>query len=299
MQKVLITGGTGLIGKKLTALLLNKGYEVSLLSRKANESKTVKTFTWDVEKNIIDPNSLKNVDIIIHLAGEGIADKRWTSERKKSIINSRVNSTQLLFDSLSKIKHQVHSFISASAIGYYGDRNDELLTEESQVGKGFLAESCLQWENTVDKINELNIRVVKLRTGIVLSKDGGALAKMAVPFKFGFGTALGSGKQWMSWIHEEDLCNMYLHAIEHSQLKGSYNAVSPNPVNNKTFSKVLAKVLNRPFFLPNVPAFILKIILGEMSTVVLNSNKVSANKILKEGFHFKYENLEEGLKKIF
>lgn len=297
MASVLISGGTGLIGKKLSKMLRDRGYDVRILSRQPSNNNNF--IHWDINKNYIQENALLNIDTIIHLAGEGIADKRWSGERKKEILDSRVKSTRLLFDLLSKTNHEVKQFISASAIGYYSERGDELMKEENIPGNDFLGETCNAWEYEVDKISTLTIRTVKIRTGIVLSTTGGALEKMVVPFKLGIGSALGNGKQWMSWIHEDDLCNMYIYAIENNKLSGAYNATAPVPVTNNEFSKTLASVLNRPYWFPKVPTFMLKLIFGEMSAVVLGSTKVSSEKIINTGFKFKFENLKDCLKYLF
>ena len=293
MATVLISGGTGLIGKKISSLLKAKGYEVRILTRKQSNGKDL--VHWDIDKGYIQQGALDGVETIIHLAGEGIADKAWTDHRKAEIINSRVNSTKLLFELLAKGDHTVKQFISASATGYYSDRADEVMYEESTPANDFLGKTCIAWENEVDRIASLSIRTVKLRTGIVLSIEGGALKKMITPFKFGFGSALGDGKQWMSWIHEDDLCKMYLFAIENNSLNGAYNAVSPHPTTNEDFSRTLSTVLKMPFWAPNVPAFILKLIFGEMSAVVLGSTKANANKILQTGFKFQHSDLKESL----
>lgn len=292
-MNILISGGTGLVGKKLSQMLEKKGHSVKILTRKKiNDLKFVQ---WNIDLNYIDPKALDGIDAIIHLAGEGIADKFWTAKRKIEIIESRVKSTRLLFDALSISKHQVKSIISSSAIGYYSERGEALMHEEDSAAKDFLGNTCLAWENEVNRIESLGIRTVKLRTGIVLSLDGGALKQMITPFKFNIGSSLGDGQQWMSWIHIEDLCNMFIYALENSEMQNVYNAVAPNPTRNKEFSKTLAKVLNKGFWAPNVPIFLLKLIFGEMSAVVLGSTKVSADKILKTGFKFKYEKLESAL----
>lgn len=297
MATVLISGGTGLIGKKLSKMLRERGYDVRILSRKPSNNNNF--IHWDINKNFIQDSALQKVDTIIHLAGEGIADKRWSGERKKEILDSRVKSTRLLFDLLSKTNHEVKQFISASAIGYYSERGDELMKEENIPANDFLGQTCNAWEYEVDKISTLNIRTVKIRTGIVLSTAGGALQKMTTPFKFGIGSALGDGKQWMSWIHEDDLCNMYIYAIENKNLNGAYNAVAPEPVTNNEFSITLASVLKRPYWFPKVPSFILKLIFGEMAIVVLGSTKASSEKISTTGFKFKFENLRDCLTDLF
>jgi uncharacterized protein len=295
-MNILISGGSGLVGTELSKMLRAKGHSISILSRKKSNAQGF--VQWNVEQGTIDKNALKGIDAIIHLAGEGIADERWTDERKVSIIDSRVNSTRLLLTELQKGNHQVKTFISASATGYYSERGEDIMFEDASAARDFLGTTCVLWEQEVNKIAKLGIRTVKLRTGIVLTLDGGALKKMIVPFKFGVGSALGDGKQWMSWIHVKDLCEMYIYSLENEQLNGEYNAVTPKPVTNYEFSKTLAEVMNKPFWAPNVPAFILKFIFGEMSAVVLGSTKASSTKIEKAGFKFEFDNLKVALKNL-
>ncbi len=297
-KSILLTGGTGLIGFSLTQQLLKKGYQVSHLSRSPGKDKRVKTFLWDIDKGQIDEQCIDGIDIIIHLTGAGIADKPWTEERKRELIDSRVKSIQLIYELLGKKSHQVKSVISAAAIGYYSDRGDELLTEESGPNTDFMARCCIDWEAAVDEGKELGLRIVKYRTGVVLDK-GGALAKIEMPIKLWVGSPLGSGKQWIPWIHWQDVVDMYLFAIENEDLVGIYNMVAPNPVTNKQLTLAIAQQLNKPLWAPNVPAFLLKLIMGEMSTIVLGSTKVSAQKIMDAGFKFKYPELPEALKDIY
>jgi uncharacterized protein (TIGR01777 family) len=298
-QHILITGGSGLIGKGLTELLLAKGYTVSHLSRKPGKDSRIKTFVWNVEQGQIDENCLNGVDAIIHLAGSGIAEKRWTKKRKKDLIDSRTQSIGLIYDLMRRKPNLVKHVISASATGYYSNRGDELLTEDSTAAKDFLGYCCVVWEQAADKGKDLNLRIVKLRTGVVLSKKGGALPPLALPVKLGVGTALGTGKQWIPWIHIKDAVDMYLHVIENTDIQGVYNMVAPNPVTNKQLTKAVAKQLRRPYWLPNVPAFILKMLLGEMSLVVLGSTKVSAKKIENTNFKFEYPELSGALKELY
>jgi uncharacterized protein (TIGR01777 family) len=298
-QHILITGGSGLIGKGLTELLLAKGYTVSHLSRKPGKDSRIKTFVWNVEQGQIDENCLNGVDTIIHLAGSGIAEKRWTKKRKKDLIDSRTQSIGLIYDLMRRKPNLVKHVISASATGYYSNRGDELLTEDSTAAKDFLGYCCVVWEQAADKGKDLNLRIVKLRTGVVLSKKGGALPPLALPVKLGVGTALGTGKQWIPWIHIKDAVDMYLHVIENTDIQGVYNMVAPNPVTNKQLTKAVAKQLRRPYWLPNVPAFILKMLLGEMSLVVLGSTKVSAKKIENTNFKFEYPELSGALKELY
>jgi|LakMenE01Jun11ns_1017448.scaffolds.fasta_scaffold9955165_2 hypothetical protein len=296
MASILISGGTGLIGKQLSKMLRENGHIVRILSRKTINNNTF--VHWDINQQYISENALIGIDTIVHLSGEGIADGKWTDERKKEIIDSRVNSTKLLYSILSKGNHRVKSFISASAVGYYSEQGDKMMTETDSANTDFLGATCLAWENELDKISSLNIRTVKLRTGIVLSLAGGALKKMILPFKFGFGSAIGDGKQWMSWIHEKDLCKMYVFAIDNANLTGAYNAVAPSPVRNNEFSKQLASALNKPFWFPKVPKFILQLLFGEMSIVILGSTKASSQKIEDAGFVFQFSTLDSCLKNL-
>lgn len=295
-KTVLITGASGLIGSQLTKMLLNEGCHVRHLSRSKKDGK-VPSFVWDVDTGKIDDRAFESVDSIIHLAGAGIADKRWTAKRKNQILESRTKSTQLLFDKLKSSKHSVQTFISASAIGYYGF-GEKIFLEESEPGTDFLAEVVRQWEAEVDKIETLNIRTVKIRTGIVLSKEGGALKEIAKPIRYGVGASLGSGNQHMSWIHITDLCNMFLFALSNDHMRGVYNAVCPTWTTNSEITKAIAKVINRPLWLPAIPGFVLKIMLGEMADLVLKGSKVSADKIQNAGFTFAYPNLDDALKNL-
>ena len=300
-KTVLITGASGLIGKPLSQLLIEKGFTVHQLSRSLSKSNTgAKIFKWDISRMEIDPKCIENVDAIINLAGEGIADKAWTHKRKQQIIKSRTGSLKLLHDVLKDHPdHAVKTFISASAVGHYGDRKNEVLTEESEPGTDFLANTCLAWERAADKIENLGIRLVKLRTGVVLTPLGGALPQLAKPIKLGFGAALGSGKQWVPWIHLDDVITMYLYALENEEIRGIYNMAAPFPVTNKELTRAIAKHLHKRLWLPRVPEIALRILLGEMSRVVLNSNRTSVDKIEKAGFKFKYPTLESALKNIY
>jgi uncharacterized protein (TIGR01777 family) len=298
-KHILITGGTGLIGEQITDELLSQGYEVSHLSRKPGNHPKVKTWLWDVAKGEIDEHCLDGVDTVLHLAGEGITDKRWTEERKKEIIESRTKSIGLIYRLIKSKPNQVNTIISASAIGYYSDRGDELLTEDSLPDNDFMARCCIDWENAVDEGRSLGLRILKFRTGVVLDKSGGALPQMAMPVKLGFGAPFGNGRQWIPWIHWQDAVDMYLYSIENINLSGVYNMVAPNPVTNKQLTKALARQLHRPAWPIKAPAFIFKLLLGEMSTVVLGSTRVSAEKIQKDGYIFKYPDLAGALKDIY
>jgi uncharacterized protein (TIGR01777 family) len=298
-MNVLITGGSGLLGRQLTGALLNKGYTVSHLSRKPGNDLKVKTYIWDVNKGVIDEHCIDSVDTIVHLAGAGIADKRWTNERKKELINSRTRSIGLIYDLLKKRDHQVAAVVSASGIGYYSNRGDELMTETSSPLNDFIAHCCIEWEAAVDEGEKLGLRVVKFRTGVVLDQDGGALPRLAQPIKLYVGSPIGTGKQWIPWIHWLDVVDMYMYGIENTELKGVYNMAAPNPVTNNQLTQAIAKQLRKPLWAPNVPAFVLKLLLGEMSSIVLSSTKVSAQKILDAGFSFKFTELPAALKDIY
>ncbi len=298
-EKILITGGSGLIGTRLSELLIDLGYEVAHLSREPNKFSHYKTFKWDVEEAYIDENAITYADYIIHLAGASVAGHKWTEERKKEIVSSRVDSTDLIWQCLSKSSHHVKGFISSSAIGIYGDSGDNIMAEESTYGNDFLAEVCKKWEASAWRVKELGLRTVIFRLGVVLSLKGGALPQMARPFKMFAGAPLGSGKQYMSWIHIDDVCRLIIRAVEERQFEGVYNAVAPHPVTNKEFTKELAEVMHKPLMLPKVPAFAINMVLGELSEVVLFSQRVSANKVLQTGFTFEFNYLEEALESFY
>jgi hypothetical protein len=298
-QKVLITGGTGLIGSRLTELLLEKGYEVAYLSRRQSGGTRVKAYPWDLQKGYVAEEAIRGADCIIHLAGAGVADERWTARRKREILESRTQSSRLLYEGLQRVPNQVKTFLSASAIGIYGaDRGDQLLTETSPPGNDFLAEVTKAWEGAVQPVTGLGIRTVLLRIGIVLSGKGGALAKMAQPVRLGAGSPLGSGKQWVSWIHVDDLCRLFMYALENPDVRGPYNAVAPEPATNEALTKQIAEVLGKPLFLPNVPAFALRLAVGEMADAVLGSAKVSSQKVAQAGFTYQFPALTPALRDL-
>ncbi|WP_221394655.1 TIGR01777 family oxidoreductase [Dyadobacter sp. NIV53] len=297
-QKILITGGTGLIGKRLTEMLLLKGYEVAYLSRKKKDIPSVKVFEWNVEKGYIEEGALENLDYLIHLAGEGVADGRWTEERKKVIISSRTETIGLIGKKLKEKNILPKALISASGSNYYPE-GDQHHTEGSPAGNGFLSHVTIEWEKAANSIKELGVRTVILRTGVVLSNKGGAIPQMALPAKFGFGAPLGTGKQYISWIHIDDICSMYLAAIENETWNGVYNAIAAPPVTNEELTKQICIALDKPQWFPNVPAFALKLAFGEMAHVVLGSNYV-VNKRIKEETDFKYKfaDLDVALKEV-
>jgi uncharacterized protein (TIGR01777 family) len=300
-QKVLITGGTGLIGKRLTTLLLEKGYEVAYLTRKKISIPSVQVYEWDVKNNSIEAGALEGTDYLIHLAGANVAEGRWTEERKKEIFSSRTESIILIAQKLKELNITPKSFVSASGSSYYGEDTGNIQhTEVSPPGKDFLSEVTVQWEKAAQSITDLNVRTVILRTGVVLSLDGGAVPEMARPAKLGFGAPLGSGKQWISWIHIDDICRMYIESMENDSWNGVYNAVAFPPATNADFTKQLTKALKKPQWIPNVPSFALRLAFGEMANVVLGSNYI-INQRIKEETDFKYEfpDLLQALKDVF
>lgn len=297
-KNVLISGGSGFIGRNLTTLLLAKGYSVSILSRSEKQNKgDVFYYKWDVAKQTIDEEAILKADYIIHLAGENIAEKRWTAKRKAAIIDSREKSTQLLYSVLKKHYKKLDAFVSASAVGIYGAVNgEEICTEDMKPANDFLGYTCQKWEDSIDFIENLNIRTVKIRTGLVLGNNDGFLKKLIPLFKYRLGSALGSGKQYMPWIHVDDLCAIYLKAISDASMEGPYNAAICDNTTNTVFSKTLARVFGYSIWLPNVPAFVLKLVMGEMAKIVLTGRRVSSDKIEQTGFKFKFNNLEEALR---
>ncbi len=307
MQTILITGGTGMVGQHLTQLLLSKGYEVIWVSRTAGERKIgpaiIPIVAWDLQQQTIDEAAIQKADHIIHLAGAGVADKRWTVKRKQEILDSRTQSSALLVKALKTIPNKVQSVISASAIGWYGPDEENPsatpFTEESTSYNDYLGTTCKAWEESIAPVTEFGKRLVKLRIGIVLSKTGGALAEFKKPLKTGVAAILGTGKQMISWVHVQDLCNMFLYAIETPSMQGTFNAVAPHPVSNKELTLTLAKQKNGSWFIPfYVPAFVLKIILGEMSIEVLKSATVSSRKIEEQGFKFEYPTVQLALRDL-
>ncbi len=297
-KNVLITGGTGFVGKHLTDLLIGSGYSVSILSRNKKENiSDIFYYTWDVENQVIEAEAVLNADYIIHLAGENIAAKRWSAKRKEEILKSREESIQLIYAVLKKNHKVPEAFISASAVGIYGAFNGQAIcTEKTPIATDFLGSTCQKWEAAVDRVGSLGIRTVKIRTGLVLGKDDGFLNKLVPLFKWNLGSALGSGQQYMPWIHVDDLCRIYLLAMTNPQMEGPFNAARNDNTTNSIFSKTLAKLFGHSLWLPNVPAFVLKIMMGEMSKIVLTGRRISSDKIESMGFEFEHKKLEDTLK---
>ena len=296
MKNILITGGSGLIGKEITKVLQKKGFQVAWLSRSPDKNRQ-KSFFWDVEAQKMDASALTWCDGIIHLAGAGVAEKRWTEERKRKIISSRVLSTLLLYDHLKTMGKKPEVIIAASAVGYYGmSTKDELQHEGNPPGNDFLAGVVKKWETESEKFSTLGIRTVKLRIGIVLAKNGGALQEMLKP---PVAAPLGDGKQYMSWIHIRDLAEMFAHALENNGIQGEYNAVGPVPVSNMILTLKAAKAAGKPFINFGVPGFGLKLILGEMAEMVLGGNRVSNDKIQSSGFSYRFPLLDLALADIY
>lgn len=301
MATVLISGATGLIGTLLSKSLIDKGHSVHILSRspKKSSDKNLQYFSWDLSKKLIDANAFTNVEHIVHLAGAGIADKRWTNSRKREIVLSRTESATMLIEGMKKSGNTFKSFVSASGANYYGSQNtDKIYVEDDSPGVDFLADCCLQWEHAVFHNNPAK-RVVALRTGIVLAKEGGALTKLAAPIKMGFGAALGSGKQYIPWIHLQDLVEIYCESLFNEQYNGCYNAVAEEHVTNRELTLAIAQKLGKKIWLPNVPSFVLMVALGEMSEVLLEGSRLSNEKVKSIGFNFKFPTLESALSSLF
>lgn len=295
MASVLLGGGSGLVGSRMAQLLSEQGHEVSLLSRKASASGPFPAYAWNPDGGEIDHEAVRRADVVVNLAGAGIADARWTEARKREIIESRVKTARLLLHSFQHTGHRPQCYLSSGATGYYGDRGNTLLDESATPGTGFLAESCLEWEAAVKEIAGAGIRTAVFRTGIVLSTLGGALEKMLLTSRLGAGGYFGDGSQWYPWIHIDDVCRMFIHAIENKSMKGVYNCVAPNPAPNKALAAAIMRALNRPQILVPAPAFAMRLAMGEMADVVLNSTRVSSRKIEETGFRFEHPELEAAL----
>ncbi|MFT7611153.1 MAG: hypothetical protein ACI9J3_000095 [Parvicellaceae bacterium] len=296
-EKVVITGGTGLVGLSLTKLLKEKGYQVVHLSRSKNSKGRVKVYLWDYTKKFIEKGALDNCSFLIHLAGAGIADERWNFKRKKVLIASRVDSSAFLCDYVRENNVPLKSYITSSGINLYDNESEEIHTEESPATDEFLSKLVVHWEKASFALNDY-CNVSQVRTSAVLEKHGGALGKIASVVKIHFGAPLGNGKQWMPWIHHQDLSRLYLHIMQNG-LTGPYNAVASEHVSNADFTKSLAEILGKKMILPRVPGAVIQSMYGEMSDAVLKGVRASNEKIKETGFSFDYDHVEPALREIF
>lgn len=299
MKSVLITGGTGLIGRHLSFKLRQLGYKVSFIGRKKREDGDSKYYLWDYNKKYIEEGALENVDYIIHLAGANIGEKIWTSRRRKEIIESRVQTTALIYEKVSAMDKKPLAFISASATGFYPRSNSETkkFSESDMPANDFLGKTCLLWEGEAFRFTKLGLRTVCIRTGIVFSSNGGALKKMLLPLRFGLNPIFGKGTQLLPWIHIEDLCNIYIKAIEDDSMKGPYNAVAPDIATYEGFANMVTKIIGKSFIKIHIPPFFLRMLLGEMSGLLLEGNRISSEKIISAGYKFIFPKLEQALDK--
>ncbi|WP_413533939.1 TIGR01777 family oxidoreductase [Empedobacter brevis] len=293
-MNILLTGGSGLIGSELTKILIDNGHKVRILTRKKEIEHPF--YHWDKDK--IDEKVFEDLDGIIHLAGSSIAE-RWSQSYKEEIVSSRVDTANLLFEYVKKLNVDLKFFISASGVGYYGQiTSDKIFKETDEPNTDFLAKVCIAWEKAAYQFEKIGARVVCLRTSLVLSKKGGSFKLLKKPIQLGVGANLGDGKQWMPWIHINDLLQMYAQAVDNENLHGSYNASSPEYINHSDFNHAVAKKMNKPFFMPNIPACVMKFALGEMSCLVLNGSRIDANKIQETGFKFEYPSLQIALEEL-
>ena len=299
MANVLITGGTGLIGRHLVPFLRGRGHQVGVLSRSGRPVAGARMFSWQPEQDRLNEEAVRWAEAVVHLAGANIGEGRWTERRKQEIFDSRVRSAELLYRAAEQAGARLKVFVSASATGYYGQvTRDRAFRETDPPGRDFLAGVCTAWEQAADQFSELGARVVKLRTGVVLAADGGALPRFAGPARWGLAPVLGSGRQFLPWIHILDLVRLYALALEKDSLKGPYNAVAPQQVRQRDFVRTLAAVLGRPRLAPPVPAVFLRLFLGEMAGMLLEGSPVSAEKLLATGFTFRFPELGGALEDL-
>jgi uncharacterized protein (TIGR01777 family) len=296
---ILITGGSGLIGRYLTSLLLSKGYSVSHLSRGTDKFGRVRVHRWDPVRKILDPLILASVDYIVHLSGANLGESRWTEMRKNEIISSRVDTARLIYDTILRNDIKIKGFISASGVSCYGTvTSNHIFSEDDPLANDFLGIVCQKWEQAADMFADAGIRTVKIRTAVALEKNDSALSKMMMPARFGFLAITGSGKQYMPWIHIQDICSIYLKAIEDKTMNGAYNAVSPQHVTHKEFIETLGSVIKKPVMPLSVPGFALRSAMGEMASLVLEGSRVSSEKIKNAGYEFKFPNLHDALTNV-
>ena len=300
METVLVTGGSGLLGKQLCRKLMEKGYKPAILTRNPDYKSNITNYYWDPDKEEINNEAISSADYIIHLAGVNIGGKRWTKRRKRLIADSRILTGELLYNKIKESNRKLKAFISMSGTGYYGSiTSDRIFSETDSHAEDFLGEVCRRWESTASRFEEIGIRSVRIRSAVVLTERGGVLSRMVLPVKFGIGSPIGSGKQYFPWIHVEDLCNIFIKAVEDTQMTGVYNAAAPDQRINKEFVRTLAKVLKKPFWFPPVPAILMKLLFGEMSVILLTGSRISSEKIKKAGYLFIYPVLEEALENLF
>lgn len=298
MKTILITGGSGLVGRVLSEQLIAKDYKVIWLSRERFVKADIPRYRWDYRKGEIEEEALEQADIIVHLAGSNLSEDAWTRLRKQRIVESRVLSARLILDRLKKMDKKPDAFISASAVGYYGTETTEhIFGENDDPDKSdFLSRTCRKWEAEAQRFtDELGIRSVMIRSGVVISPKSEAFLKMLTPIRFWLGAPIGSGKQYLSWIHIDDICGIYLKAIEDRSMNGAYNAVAPEFITNAGFMKTLAKVLRKPFFVPRVPAFLMRLIFGEAAEMILRGSRISSQKIQDAGFEFRFDTAEKAI----
>lgn len=298
MKKILIAGGTGFVGKQLIDFLVGKGYSIHVLTRKprANPLENIHFFLWNIERQYIDKKAFEGVEILINLTGANIGEKRWTNDRKKEIIDSRIKSINLLYQYISENKFPINTFISSSAVGFYGAvTTDKTFAETSESGNDFLASVCQQWENAAFEFQDLGVRTVILRKGVILGKEGGMVKKLSPLAKLGINVSLGSGKQYLPWIDIRDLVRLYDFILSNTQLKGIFNAVATEQITMNDFSKVLLKSFGKKSFIPNAPAFVIRLLFGEMAVMLLEGSKVSNEKIKNAGFSFEFDTIEKSL----
>ena len=298
-NSILVTGATGLVGKQLCKDLLNRGFSVHILSRSTRNIEGCQCFVWNIEKQEIDHSAFEGVTAIIHLAGAGVGDRRWTKGYKRQIYDSRIQSTKLLIDTLEVINHKVESFVSASAVGFYDDCGSEWITEEAPMAEEFIARLCRDWEAEGQRAESLGIRYVALRIGLVLSREAGFLPKTTMTLPLRMLNYFGNGQQYYAWIHEKDVVAMFCHALMTPSVRGVYNAVAPNPVPQKKMLMELKRVLSKALLMLPVPTFALRIVLGEMARVVVFSQRVSAQKILDTGFTFSFDKVDKAFSDLY
>lgn len=299
MKTVLITGGSGMIGKRLSDLLIEKGYKVIWLSRERFKNAKIPRYRWDYRKNEIDIEALEQADIIVHLAGYSLGEDSWTRHKKQVIVESRVQTSKLLLDTCKSINKTLEAFISASAVGYYGMvTDDKIYTESDKPARNdFLSRTCKKWESAAFRFDEeLSVRTVAIRTAFVISGQSDAFKKMTLPVRIGLGAPLGRGSQYFNWIHLDDICGIYIKAIEDVNMNGVYNAASLEYTTNAEFMKKMAKAMNRPFFMPKIPSFLIRLIMGESSGMVLEGSRISSQKIVDEGFEFSFPTSDQAIK---